>query len=93
MRKYWKIKLDVDIFKSLKYIGASDNYIEYVIKDNPYIDDHIRKGGKFIFVCTNEFDEFYGWSKRNNSWVLDNRYTYCGYVNLRKEKLNNIKNL
>jgi len=97
MKKYWKVRVS-NLKESLIYLGVFELYSRRLLKN------HIQY--KYIYIIFDEDnikDSCRGWGWNNiissitnsgySSYLIENNFEYCGEVNLRKLKLERLKNL
>jgi hypothetical protein len=94
MVKYWKIRVD-DLEESLIYLDVDKSFFELSL-NNRFIQN--EKYHKYIYIeydLDRHWTNGWGWDRIVDSSgnvedyekIYPERYQYCGYINLRKLKL------
>lgn len=94
MKKFWIVKFDKYFKDSLKYLGV-DNYFINTITDSENQPNDYIKMSKYncFYISYDSNDRKFGWDRiENYSFFRNNKYEYCGTINLRKEKLKKLQN-
>lgn len=94
MKKFWKIKNDADIKKSLESLSLSKEYIDILLDYSDFTRYLDRSKYVYITYCDDKkrvegsyFDGF-GWSEcEYHDWLIVKGYSYIGEINLRQQKL------
>ena len=97
MKKFWKIRIDSDIRKSLEFLSVNKDYICIMVDKTSDLMKYKEEGGKYFLICYDDLEPYlnyqgWGWGEESDfSWFSRRNFFYCGEVNLRKEKLKKIE--
>ena len=94
MKKFWKVRVDANYKKTLQSLGITDWYIDILTDKNYEPMEYIKaENSKYIFISYNSKyrdSNKFCWERIDNYEYMMKNYTFCGTINVRKDKLKKI---
>lgn len=98
MKRFWKVKVDNFFKKSLISLGVGDEYINILMDNSCAIMEYVNEHpSEYIYISYDSNDisnNKFGWDEIEHfDNYIENGYTFCGIVNMRKDKLKKLNDI